>query len=136
MGKGVLPRRIVTRSPDRSGTWTWPSMTSMVESPSPLGRDLVDLVGAVDQGALGERVRADRGDDEHVGVGWEDRPPRRETVGRRADRGGDDQAITAIGHDAFAVDRQADVDQVEDRGRPDDGVVETAEWPSGADVAG
>ena len=100
--------------------------------PLALGRDLVDLVPAVDQGALGEGVRADGGDDEHVGVGGKDRASCREAVGRRADRGGDDQAVAAIGHHALAVDRQADVDQVEDRGRPDDRVVEAAERAGGA----
>ena len=108
----------------------------MVDDPLALGRDLVDLVGTVDQRALGERVRADRGDDEHVGVGGQDRPARRKAVGRRADRGGDDQAVAAIGHHALAVDRQADVDQAEDRGRPDDGIVETAERAGRADCAG
>ena len=121
---------MTTRSPAWTGTWTWPSTTRIGRHPLGQGDQLVDLVVAVDQRALGQGVGAERGDDEAVGVGRQDRPAGREAVRRRADRRGDDQAVAPVGHHVLAVDRQADLEQVERRRGPEDHVVEPPERPA------
>jgi len=75
--------------------------------------DADDLVRADDERAVGERVRADRRQDDGVGVGTENRAARRERVGRGARRRRDDQPIADVFGDEVIADLDADAREVE-----------------------
>ena len=78
--------------------------------------DADDLVGADDERAVGQRVRADRREDDGVGVGAEDRSARRERVGRGAGRRRDDQPVADIFGDEIIADLDADAREPGDVG--------------------
>ena len=71
-----------------------------------LAPDLELGLAVEDHGAVRERVRADRREDEHGGGGIDERAARGEVVGRGAGRGGEDQAVGAVLVDAGAVGEQ------------------------------
>lgn len=68
-------------------------------------------IGIQDDGAVGDGVGADRGDDDGVEVGGHDRAAGRERIGGRAVRGGDDDAVCYEGVEVGAVDMDGDFDQ-------------------------
>ena len=107
------------------------------------GRSLVGLrqeqfVGpgrGIDHGAVGERVRIERREDEGVEVLAHDRAAGGEVVGRRADGRAHDQAVGPVGGGDFAIDEQADLDHRKRRAGEDRRLVESEDAVDDAVVA-
>ena len=76
----------------------------------------VKAVGRIDQRPIGQRVRADRENDERLQILSHDRSARRKAVRRAADRRADDQAVATIGGGQFRVNVKIDGQQR--KGRP------------------
>jgi hypothetical protein len=79
---------------------------------------------ANDDGAIGEGVRADGGDDEGFDGGMNDGTAGGEGVSGGAGGRGDDEAVGAIANDEVVVDGEFEFDHPGERGFVDDGVVE------------
>ena len=79
----------------------------------------------IDDGSVGQRVGAQRRQDEGVEVLADDRAAGREVVGGRTDRSAHDQAVGAVRGGNLAVHKQTDLDHRERGTREDRRFVET-----------
>ncbi|MEY3457770.1 MAG: hypothetical protein RL215_927 [Planctomycetota bacterium] len=75
--------------------------------------ETIGAVGGVDDGAYGERMRADGCDGEDLEFLAEDGAAGRQVVSGGAYGGGDDQSIAAEGGDLFVIDAEVDVEHFE-----------------------
>src|SRR6202020_582964 len=100
--------------------------------------DDVDADGGVtggDDGADGEQVGTDGGDEHAVAAGHEDGAVGGGVVGRRAGGGGDDDAVGAEGGDELLFDPDGEVAHAGDGAFGDDDVVEGVPGLDGFAVA-
>ena len=92
-------RRTVTRCSDVIGTISCPSITNVVPSAARRMAIVYTLSAESTTRPVGQRVRADRRDDERGQFLAEDRPAGGEAVRGRADGRADDQAVAAVARD-------------------------------------
>ena len=118
-------RRMVIVSPVASSLTTWPSALKMVAG---LGLTTLTSMIAVkrqNQGAIRERVRADRCERKHLGRGKYDGATGGQGIGGRTRRRADNQAVAPIARERLAIDVDIQLDEAGRDAAPDHDIVES-----------